>query len=213
MAIKVNLPRGYCFRFEVFTVANHLIFIVSHLNTTKEKRMDNLCEICNEKIGVTGVRDVILCQDCFDKISTSTDSDLFTKFNLLAEARKPTEQLKSRLFDNSISNMVIKPKGFKERLVRGIILVFPVFWISNFVVGIFLFAGSAYRKFMSEGAYTDLEKAFWEKVPIDAIIVWVRSSVRKFFNASMNGIPLDTIAFYSLLIAFLFFISSIVIKE
>ncbi len=50
--------------------------------------MDDLCELCNENIATTGVRNVILCQDCFEKIQKGTDIAVFSKFKQLAESRR-----------------------------------------------------------------------------------------------------------------------------
>jgi hypothetical protein len=55
------------------------------------------------------------------------------------------------------------------------------------LIAAFIFCGPASQRIMEEGAYTDSEKALWEALPVDGLLVTVRTEPREFLGASMDG--------------------------
>ena len=54
--------------------------------------MSDSCEICSKQPATTGVREVKLCQTCFDAISAGTDPESYARFTALVEAKAPAAQ-------------------------------------------------------------------------------------------------------------------------
>ena len=54
--------------------------------------MSDPCELCGERSATTGVREVKLCQTCFDTIAEGGAPQLYARFTALVESRAPAVQ-------------------------------------------------------------------------------------------------------------------------
>jgi hypothetical protein len=90
----------------------------------------------------------------------------------------------------------------KDRMIYLIGL--PSLWIMATLIASLIFCGPASQHFMEEGAYTAFEKSLWETVPVDSLLVTVRTVPRELFGTSMQGIPFSKVIYYSAIFSLVF---------
>lgn len=120
------------------------------------------------------------------------------------------------LTDNEINQIIEKSKAKNELFeILGISIFFLIIsWVGCIAIGFLLLHGQVDQNIMRGGAYTDLEKIFWESTGIDILLSKIQIFVRNLLNISLEkGVSAKSILLYSIPISLIISIGNFFNKK